>query len=420
MAEYIPRLVDLDIQKNLDVFGAVLIAGPKWSGKTTSAEQIAKSIVSMQDPDNSERYIAIARNKPSLLLKGEKPRLIDEWQVEPKIWDAVRYSVDREGMPGLYILTGSVTPLEDPKHHTGIGRIARVEMRNMSLFESGDSTGEVSLKGLFSGEEVSGTSLLDYTEMSEVLVRGGWPTSIGKDMDRSAIIVRGYCEGLLETEVDLPGGKKRDKQKMRRLLRSLSRHIATEATNTTIAGDMAAFESESISANTISDYMTALREIYVLEDLEAWSPKLRSKTAIRTSAVRHLSDPAIAAYFLGAGAYDLQMDPNTYGLLFESLVVRDLRIYARVNDGDVYHYRDADGLEVDTVVHLHNGKWGAIEVKLGMDGVDAGAKNLLRLAKKVDQEAMNPPSFLAVVVASGYAYTRDDGIHVIPLGCLRD
>ncbi len=375
----------------------------------------------MQDPDNNERYIQVARNKPSLLLEGDRPRLIDEWQVEPRIWDAVRYSVDENRTPGQYILTGSVTPIDDGKRHSGVGRIIRLEMRNLSLFESGDSTGEVSLRRLMDGiEDVSGTSSLDYSGMAKVLVRGGWPASIDADPDLHPSIVRGYCEGLLESDINIPDGRRRNKQRMRVILRSLSRNIATETPNTTVLDDISNTYDGSISINTLSDYISALKDLYVVEDLEAWSPRLRSKTAIRTSDVRHLSDPAMAAYFLGAGPRDLEMDPRTYGPLFESLVVRDLMIYTRCNDGDVYHYRDADSLEVDAVIHLHDGRWGAVEVKLGEDGIETESKNLLRLAHKIDEDRMNPPSFLAVITSSGYAYTRSDGVHVIPLGCLRD
>lgn len=421
MEHYIPRLVDSTVDLYLRTFGAVLIAGPKWCGKTTTAENHCRSVIRMQDPDNSERYIQVARNKPSLLLEGEKPRLIDEWQVEPRVWDAVRYSVDENRTPGQYILTGSVTPVDDGKRHSGVGRIIRLEMRNLSLFESGDSTGEVSLRGLMDGiKDVSGTSPLDYSSMAGVLVRGGWPASIGANPDLHRGIVQGYCEGLLETDINLPDGKKRNKQRMRAILRSLSRNIATEAPNTTVLDDVSNTYDGGLSINTLADYISALKDIYVVEDLEAWSPRLRSKTAIRTSDVRHFSDPAIAAYFLGAGPRDLEMDPRTYGLLFESLVIRDLRVYARCNGGDVYHYRDADNLEVDAVIHLHDGRWGAVEVKLGEDGIETGSKNLLRLSRKVDEDKMNPPSFLAVVTSSGYAYTRSDGVHVIPLGCLRD
>jgi predicted AAA+ superfamily ATPase len=294
-------------------------------------------------------------------------------------------------------------------------------MRNLSFYESRDSTGEVSLKSLFSGtEEVSGRSKIGYSDMARLLVRGGWPRSIGIDEEYSYDIVEGYCEGLLDSEINLPGGRRRDRQRMRHILRSLARNTATSVPNTTILTDINSNGESSISVNTLADYISALEGIYVVEDMDSWSPRLRSKTAIRTSAVRHFSDPAIAAYFLGAKARDLEMDPNTFGLLFESLVVRDLRIYARSLGGEVYHYRDADGLEADAIIHLNDGRWGAIEVKLGSHGIDAGARNLIRLAHKVDTENMGAPSFLAVVTATEFAYTREDGVHVIPLGCLRD
>ena len=421
MDGYIPRIADAEIERLLKTFGAIHIVGPKWCGKTTSAERFSRSSLLMQDPDKADMYLEIARMKPSNLLEGEKPRLIDEWQVEPKLWDAVRFSVDRNQGRGMYILTGSVTPPEDEKRHTGTGRIVTVKMRTLSLFESGDSTGEVSIGSLFEGvSEVSGISGLDYTTMAELLVRGGWPSSIGSDTETASDIIMGYCEGMLDSEINLPEGRRRDKQRMRMILRSLARNTSMSVPNTTIMEDIGRSEQGGISVNTLADYISALKDIHVVDDLAAWSPRLRSKVAIRTSDVRHFVDPAIAAYFLGAGPRDLEMDPRTYGLLFESLVVRDLRIYAQDLRGDVYHYRDGDGLEVDVIIHLKDGRWGAIEVKLGSYGVDAGATNLLRLARKVDSEKMNPPSFLMVVTAVGYAYTREDGVHVVPLGCLRN
>lgn len=420
MADYYPRLVDAEIQDNLRVFGAVVVVGPKWCGKTTSSYRLSKSALFMQDPDNGPAYRTIARTQPSVLLEGELPRLIDEWQEEPELWDAVRFAIDRGAGPGAFILTGSVTPAKGSVRHTGTGRIVKVTMRTLSLFESGDSTGEVRLSALFDGiVNVFGTSHLDYRRMAEVLVRGGWPASIGKDPEDARRIVAGYCESVLDADINLPQGRRRDKQRMRILLRSLSRHTATGTPNTSVLADMSS-SGAGVNINTVSDYISALKDIYVVEDMEAWSPKLRSKTAIRTSDVRHMSDPAIAAYFLDASSGDLEKDPNTYGLLFESLVVRDLRIYAQHLGGSVYHYRDSDGLEADCIVHLNDGRWGAVEVKLGSYGVDEGARNLLRLARKVDAESMNPPSFLAVVTSCGLAYTRDDGVHVIPLGCLRD
>lgn len=419
--KYYPRIVDAEIQEKLGLFGAVVVVGPKWCGKTTSAERCSKSTLFLQDPAKVDLYKILAKTNPSKLLEGKKPRLIDEWQEEPGLWDAVRFAIDRGSGPGSFILTGSVTPAKESVRHTGTGRIVKVAMRTLSLYESGDSTGDVSLSTLFDGiQSVSGASALDYPAVSEILVRGGWPESIGRNVKDAHGIVAGYCESILDSDINLPGGRKRNKQWMRQILRSLSRHTAAGAPNTTVHADVTSESEGGMSINTVSDYISALKDIYVVEDLEAWSPKLRSKIAIRTSDVRHMSDPAIAAYFLNAGAKDLEADPNTFGLLFESLVVRDLRVYSQKLAGSVFHYRDSEGLEVDAIVHLNDRRWGAIEVKLGTFAADAGAKNLLRLSKRVDTESMNPPSFLAVVTATGYAYTREDGVHVIPIGCLRD
>lgn len=421
MPEYRARMIDHQLEDELEAFGAVVIVGPKWCGKTTTAERLAKSMIYMQDPERKKTYIKMAKLKPSNLLDGEKPRLIDEWQTASQLWDAIRFDVDAKNEQGLYILTGSVTIDEEKILHSGAGRIVRMRMRTMSLYESGDSTGEISLNALFSGiTDISGHSRLSIGDVARVIVRGGWPSSIGKNDNIAYRQIAGYCETILESDIKTVDGKKRDPQKMRMLLRSLSRNISTPATNTTILDDIISSEAGGMHINTMEDYISALRRIYVIEDLSAWSPKLRSKTVIRTSEIRHFTDPAIAAYFLGASAKDLEYDPNTFGLLFESMVIRDLRVYAQALNGDVYQYNDKNGLEVDAIIHLRNGKWGAIEIKLGEDMIDEAAKNLKKLKNKVDTDFMNDPSFLAVVTGTEFAYTREDGVHVIPIGCLRD
>jgi len=417
-AAYIPRLIDSEIERSLSLFGAVEIVGPKWCGKTTSAVRAAKSVLYMTDGNRANDYLEISRNKPSLLLKGDKPRLIDEWQVAPEMWDTIRHNIDMTSLPGQYILTSSANIDPRKKKHTGTGRIITIGMHTLSLAESGDSDGSVSLGGLFGSQcDVSGRSGLDYLSISEVLVRGGWPFSVGKKGKDAHSIVAGYCEAVLNLDIDIPEDRKRDPQRMGYILRSLARNTATSAPNSTIIEDLGG-ENFGISPNTLTDYINALKGIHVVEDLPAWLPKLRSRTAIRSKDVRHMTDPAIAAYFLGAGATDLQEDPGTFGLLFESLAVRDLRVYTQHLGGNVYHYRDSNGLECDAVVYLHDGKWGAVEVKLGGSHIDQGAKNLLKLRDRVDEATMNPPSFLAVVTGTEYAYTREDGVHVIPLGCL--
>ena len=419
--EYRARMVDGQLKKELSAFGAVVIVGPKWCGKTTTAKQLAKSTIYMQDPKKRRTYLQMAQLDPSNLLVGENPRLIDEWQTAPQLWDAVRFDVDMRNEQGLYILTGSTSIDEKKILHSGAGRIARMRMRTMSLFESGNSVGDVSLAALFSSaEKISGHSKLDIGDISKAIVRGGWPSSAGMDDDTTYKQVAGYCETILESDINMVDGKKRNAQKMRAMLRSLSRNISTSATNTTILQDITSNETRDVHINTVEDYLTALRRLYVIEDLPAWSPKLRSKTVIRTSETRHLTDPAMAAYFLGASPKDLEFDPETFGLLFESLCIRDLRVYAQSLGGHVYHYRDKEGLEADAVIHLHNGKWGAVEMKLGDHDIDEAAKNLRKLSNKVDAERMNSPSFLAVVTGTEFAYTRDDGVHVVPIGCLRD
>ncbi len=414
---YIPRVVDDEIRRRLRTSGAVLIEGPKYCGKTTSASTVAASVLYMQDEDTSEDNLKIAGLQPSLLLEGEKPRLIDEWQIAPKLWGAIRFDIDRNPGFGRYILTGSTSPDESKLSHSGAGRIARMRMRTMSLFESGDSTGAVSLKGLFDGTgEVAERSKLDYRGIAKVLVRGGWPTSIGLKEQDARDVVESYCDAVLRIDINLPGGRRRDPQRMRALLRSLSRNISTSTSVRTILEDIG--DGDTMSPTTLVDYIGALKSIHVVEDLPAWLPKLRSKTAIRQADTRHLTDPAIAAFFLGAGSHDLEMDPNTFGLLFESLAVRDVRVYSQGMGGDVYHYRDGDGLEADIVVHLHDGRWCAMEVKLGSMDVDKAAKNLLRLSNKVDGASLGAPAFLAVITGTEYAYRREDGVYVIPLGCL--
>jgi predicted AAA+ superfamily ATPase len=421
MPEYTPRLIDKELEADLRAFGAVSIVGPKWCGKTTTASQIAKSILRLQDPDTKDGYLALAELKPSELLIGDNPRLIDEWQIAPQLWDSIRLSVDLRGEPGLYILTGSTTVNTDKICHSGAGRIDKLKMGTMSLFESGDSTGSISLNELFGGKtNIRGISGVELEELAGLIVRGGWPQSVGKTEQIHQRLIKGYCERIIDTEVISIDGKKRNPYKMRGILRSLSRRISSPMSKKGIVADMSSKEDSGISINTLNDYLDALRNIYVLEDMRAWNPNLRSKSAIRTADTVHLCDPAIAAYFLAASKEDLMKDPSTFGLLFESLVVRDLRTYSQCIDGDVFHYRDESGLEIDAIIHLHNGKWAAIEAKLGDNWVDEGAANLLKLKNNVNTENMGEPAFLAVVTGSTYAYTRKDGVHVIPVTCLRD
>lgn len=416
---YYPRLLDGVLKKELEAFGAVLIVGPKWCGKTTTAKRFAKSSIEFQDPDNTKNYLAIADTKPSLLLKGDNPRLLDEWQVAPVLWDAVRYDVDRQGKTGLYILTGSTTVKTEQIHHSGAGRISKLFMRTMSLFESQDSNGQVSLSDLFVGRnDIEGFSPLNIERLAYLVVRGGWPSSIGKEESVAIRQVQGYCNVISEVDMTTVDSIKRDSDRIRTIFRALARHVSSLATNQTILDDIGA-SNEFISENTLSDYIKALKKLYVVEDLQAWSPKLRSKTVIRTSVKREFIDPSIAAAQFHASSADLLQDFNTFGLLFEALCIRDLRIYAQSLDGEVYHYRDKSGLEVDAIIHLRDGRWCAIEVKLGATRIDEGAGHLLEFQQKVDTDVMHAPAFLMILTGEGYAYRRTDGVYVIPIGCLR-
>lgn len=419
MKAYIPRLIDDTLSKELEAFGAVLITGPKWCGKTTTALQQANSTLFLQDPDNRRQYLQLADTKPSLLLEGAKPRLLDEWQDAPQLWDAVRHSVDREQDTGLYILTGSTTIDEEKIVHSGTGRISRVRMRTMSLYEAGESNGQVSLKSLFEGENITSQSDHSLEDVAALIVRGGWPGSMGRPLEVARRQVAGYCQSIINTEIESSDGKKRDRDKLTAFLRSYSRHTAGSASINTLVRDVSQ-QFDTISRKTISEYLSALSKIYVIEELPAWSPALRSKTSIAKSPIRHFVDPAIAAYFLDAGPADLISDLRTYGLLLESLVVRDLRIYADSINGKVYHYRDSSGLEADAIIHLNNGSWGAVEVKLGNEAIEKGAASLLSLKSKINTDKMKEPSFLAVITSSGYAYEREDGVYVLPITCLRD
>ncbi|MFT0899463.1 ATP-binding protein [Candidatus Methanoprimaticola sp. MG2] len=440
---YRPRIIDDQIEHMLSKIGAIHLKGPKWCGKTTTAERHSKSALRLQNPLDPRNYEEIAKINLKLLLEGETPRLIDEWQTIPEIWNGVRAMVDLRKVYGQYILTGSSSPIYMPaeKNHSGAGRIATLNMRTMSLFESGDSSGAVSMRSLFDPDTVlESESRLEIEDIARLIVRGGWPSSIVNNIEDGET-VGWYCDAILNSEITIDG-KRRNREKMERLLRSLSRNISTGANNTTILRDMtgddelpigdASDEDAWIDENTarapmnrdtLRDYISILKSICLIEDSPAWMPKLRSETCIRTSDTRYLTDPSIGAYFLGTSADDLLYDPETMGLLFENMVVRDLRVYAESIGGTVKHYRDKSGLEVDSIVHLNNGQWGAIEIKLSSRNAKSGVKNLLRLKERVDAEERNKLSFLAVITGDGYAYTdvsNGQRIHMIPIGCLRN
>lgn len=416
---YMSRLCDADLQLALQSSGAVLIEGAKWCGKTSTANYASHSVLFMQDPDKSGSYQAIADAKPSLLLKGETPRLIDEWQMAPVLWDAVRFEVDKRAETGQFILTGSAVPSDNVTSHTGTGRISRLLLRPMSLFESLESNGTVSLRALFNGElDVEALSDLSIEKLAFVLCRGGWPASVKQKESVALRMAVDYVEAVINYDVSRVDNVEKNPERVRLLLRSLARNIATTANYQTIRDDIEATDI-GISDKTISAYMNALRRIFVVEDLPAWAPSLRSKTAIRTSAKRHFVDPSIATAILRTNPEGLLNDFQYFGFLFEALCTRDIRVYAQTNDGDVFHYRDKSGLEADLIVRLRNGHWAAIEVKLGKKQIDEAAENLLALKARIDNDIMGAPSFLMVITGGQYAYRRSDGVLVVPIACLK-
>jgi predicted AAA+ superfamily ATPase len=419
--KYLPRIADKVLDTALEASGAVLIEGPKWCGKTRTAEEKAASALYMQDPDHSASYQQAADIKPSLLLKGDTPRLIDEWQMAPVLWDAVRFAVDQRGETGQFILTGSAVPRDNVIQHTGTGRISRMIMRPMSLFESLESNGVVSLKSLFDGAvgEEGSHSSLTIEGLAFALIRGGWPASVGQKEVIALKQVYDYVDAVINIDVSRVDGVEKSPARLRALMRSLARNVSTTASITTIHQDIAADE-QTISEKTISSYFNALRRIFVIEDLPAWNPAMRSKTVLRAAPKRHFVDPSIAAAVLRANSNSLLQDFNTFGLLFESLCIRDLRIYAQAIDGEVFHYRDKSGLEADAIVHLKDGRWGAVEVKMGAKEIEKAAENLKTLREKINLDKMKEPSFLMVLTATELGYQRDDGVYIVPIGCLRD
>ena len=425
MKNYHQRIADSLLNFKLHSKGAVLIEGPKWCGKTTTALQIAKSSILMQDQDNLKDYLELAQIRTSALLQGETPHLIDEWQVAPQLFDAIRYEIDKRDEFGQFILTGSATPYDISKiNHTGTGRISRMTMRTMSLFESGESNGTVSLKEIFDGNtEVEGTSNIDLSELSYLICRGGWPKVVDiKDQRIALQQAIDYYDGVINSDISRVDDIKRDPNRAARVLRSYARNIASQAKLSSITQDIKSNEEINFSDDTVSSYIKALKSIFVIEDSNSWNPNLRSKAAIRTTDTRYFLDPSIACAALGIGPQDLENDLNTFGLLFENLVVRDLRIYADAIDGKVYHYRDNLDLECDAVVQLRNGKYGLIEVKLGGEKlISEGIKSLNKLEEKLDTTKMKAPAFKMVITGVGkFAYKNKDGILIVPIGSLKD
>lgn len=421
---YRKRIADGLLARKLAGKGAVLLEGAKWCGKTTTAEQIAKSVLYMSETGKTEQNKQMAMMSPKLLLRGEKPRLIDEWQVAPQLWDSIRFESDHSDSLGLFILTGSCIPADMSNViHSGTGRFGWLKMRPMTLWESGESTGEVSLKELFEGkQQIEGIAQTDLEGIAFAACRGGWPLAVGMDAEIALDQAFDYLAAVEQRDIQLADGVSRDPSRVHRLLRSYARHQGAQATYSTIRADLANNESDNFDDDTIASYIRALKRIFVIEDAEAWNPNLRSKTAIRTADTRYFTDPSIATAALGLGPSDLIADLETFGLVFETLCMRDLRVFAEALNGNVYHFRDKTGLECDAVVHLRNGSYGLIEIKLGGDNlIENGARTLITLSEKIDTTRMKSPSFLMVITANGpYAYRRSDGIYVVPIGCLKD
>lgn len=424
MKEYKKRIADKLLKYRLEEVGAVLIEGPKWCGKTTTAEQQAKSILYMADPDNQNSYINMADLKIKLLLKGDNPRLIDEWQIIPQIWDAIRFEVDHRGEEGQFILTGSAVPASTEKiHHTGTGRFAWITMRPMSLWESGESTGEVSLCKLFKEvSDIEGVNQLKLEDIAYLVCRGGWPSATTKSQRAALRQAYDYYDAVVKSDISRVDEISRSSERTKLLLRSYARAQGAQVSIAAFRKDMLNNDDETLAEGTVQSYIGALKKIFVIEDMPSWNPNLRSKTAIRSAETRYFVDPSIAVAALGIGPDDLINDLETFGLLFETMCVRDLRVYADAIDGTVYHYRDKNGLECDAVLHLRNGSYGLIEIKLGGGmAIEKGVETLKALADKIDTTKMKAPSFMMVITAVGeYAYRRKDGVYVVPIGCLKD
>ena len=424
MKDYKKRIADRILKNKLEGKGAILIEGPKWCGKTTTAEQLASSVLYMDDPQRKNQNIMMSEINPGRLLQGSTPRLIDEWQLAPKLWDAIRFEVDHRKELGQFILTGSAVPPDTQEiTHSGTGRFSWFTMRPMSVYESGESTGEVSLRELFnSPETIDGESDVDIEKLAFMVCRGGWPQSLELKYNVALQQAFDYYDAVVNWDINRADGVRKNKERVKRLMRSYARNQGSQVSISTIRQDIIVNDESDISEDTVSAYLNALRKIFVIEDMPAWNPNLRSKTAIRTSDTRYFIDPSIATASLGIGPQDLINDLKTFGLMFETLCVRDLRVYAEALDGNVYHYRDKENLECDAVVHLRNGTYGLIEIKLGGNKlIEEGAENLKTLNSKLDTEKMKSPSFLMILVGTGdFAYRRDDGIYVVPVGCLRD
>lgn len=429
--KYLSRVADKMLQERLEAFGAVLIEGPKWTGKTTTAEQHAKSVIKLQNPDKASEYLATARTRPSLLLKGEQPRLIDEWQDAPMLWDAVRTAVDDAGgVPGQYILTGSNTVDKSQIRHTGTGRITRMKMFPMSLWESLESSGEVSLHELFYNPDYDidgATSKLDIPELLYVACRGGWPATLQMKPKTAMFIAKDYVNSVCENDISAVDNKQRNPKIARQILRSYARNISTLAKKTSILADITASEDITISMNTYDDYIGTLERLFVIQDIDAWCPAIRSKTSLRSAPKRCFVDPSIAVAAMNISVEEMETQLKTFGFIFEQMCIRDLKVYTADFNSRISYYRDRYGLEADLVLHLEDGRYALIECKLGSSEIDEGAEHLLELKRLIQehnktekQVPLREPDLLIVMTGGSMAYTRTDGVKVIPLACLKD
>ena len=420
MEKYLPRIVDKMLQNKLEYMGAVLIEGCKWCGKSTTAKQFAKSYIEFQDPDKKMQYDKTNQTKPSLFLEGEKPRLFDEWQMYPVVWDSIRMDIDHTGLKGQYILTGSARPQEDSVMHTGTGRITKLLMRPMSLYESLESNGSVPLNDIINGKDISGISKIDFDGLINAMIRGGWPESLNIDGDNKYKISKDYVQSLLNEEIKTVDGTIRNTSKMRAVLKSISRNISTNVSKSTILEDVKTEFASEVSRPTLDDYLNTLEKLYILEYIPATNLNLRSKTPLRVSPKLELVDPSLVIATLNLKREDLINDLNFTGFIFENMCMRDLKIYADAIDARLSYYRDKNNFEVDCILETTDGKWGAIEIKLGAGEIPDAVVNLTKFKENVDTDKYKEPSFLMVLTGADYSYKRDDGIYVVSIGTLKD
>ena len=423
MENYKARIIDKKIDKYLSVFGAICIEGPKWCGKTWTSSYHSNSEIYIGDPSGNFQNRQLAQMSPSLVLEGEIPRLIDEWQEVPPLWDAVRYKVDQIPKKGQFILTGSATPNHKGILHSGAGRIARIRMRTMSLYESGDSSGDVSLEDLCNGKLTPKmTGEVDLKKIIEFIIRGGWPASLGLPIESAALLPKEYLEAVLNDDIYRVDGVKRNTHKMRLLLRSLARNESTTVSNKTLKNDIKEIDDEDIDTATIADYLNILDRLFITDNQKPFSTKIRSSVRIKQSEKRHFCDPSLACALLNITPHMLLNDLETLGFLFESLCERDLKIYAESIDAHVYHYQDYKNREIDTIIELNDGRWCAIEIKLGANQIESAAENLKKIYEEMekDPKSILPSAMIIVCGLSNAAYQREDGIYVIPLTALKD